>query len=288
MFITNGYQALIDYRPSCETLFASTLRDKKSKPSFEPSGRVVITLAGHFWVLDIVSSHDNRLLVMALIKHFIFRNSEMLICPLAVEKALSQISDHGVVVRKLSEIKESPDSFIYDFKFDYTLRKLSMKPDEVISTIIYSLKSYDKRITNLTGLTREDFSYNQVEFTSEDIFTYHSSGRKTLIFKIDDEVFLTNIADTTDNQTLLRAAVSCVKGIREGFQSYSKSFTHVCVHSLAILVKGKTKIRPAMFVSRDDGKVALFHRPFLSTEKNFEKVPRGLQEAAIFLGQVSQ
>lgn len=287
MFITNGYQALIDYRPASTVLFASTLRDKKSKPSFEPGGRVTITLLGHCWVMDIFSSHDNRLLVMALIKHFIFRNGDSLTDPIAVETALCQIADYGIVVRKLSEVVESEDSFIYDFKFQYTLKKKSSRKDEVISTIVYSLKAHNKRISNISGISPEDFNHNQVDFNSDNIFSYRASEKNTLIFTVEGHLFLTNITDSVNNRLVINDVVKLIVSLKQGFTNCSKSFTQVAIHSLSILVKSAVRIRPAMFITRDDGKIALFHRPFLSTEKSFEEVRPPLKQAAFLLKQVN-
>lgn len=283
MFITNGCQALIDYRPAHKALFASTLRDKRSTPSFEPYGRVVISILDNAWVLDIHSSHDNRLLAMALVKHFICRNGESLTCPDAIERALCQISSYGILVRKLSEIKECDESFIHHFQFIKTLKKEAVKKDEVISTVVYALKSQHCRFIDIYRVNAEPFKGPRVNLVDERIFTYNAKQEETLMFGTDGQLFLTNLTDTISNRKALQMVVEIVERMKESLPSCSKSFTHVAMHTLSGLVKSHVRIRPAYLITRDEGELSLIHRPFLSTEKSFEDIRPKLKAAAMVL-----
>jgi len=283
MFITNGYQALIDYRPAHKVIFASTLRDKKSKPSFEPDGRVVLSLLDNAWVLDVHSSHDNRLLSMALTKYFICRNGESLTCPEAVERALCQISSYGILIRKLGPIKECDDSFIHDFQFIKTLKKEVVKKDDVISTVVYALKSQHRRFEDIYKVNDMPFKGPRVDLVDVRIFTYAVKEEKTLMFGTDNQLFLTSLTDTPENRLALQMVVEITERLKESLPSCSKSFTQVTMHTLSGLVKSHVKIRPAFLIMRDEGELSLIHRPFLNTEKSFEEIRSPLKQAAMIL-----
>lgn len=283
MFITNGYQALIDYRPAHKVIFASTLRDKKSKPSFEPYGRVVLSLLDNTWVLDVHSSHGNRLLSMALVKYFICRNGESLTCPKAVDRALSQISSYGILVHKLGPIIECEDSFIHDFQFIKTLKKEVGKKDDVISTVVYALKSHHRRVEDLCNINNMPFKGPRVELVDPCIFTYGMNETKTLMFDVDDQLFLTSLIDSPENRRALQAVIEATGRLKGSFSSHSKSFTQVTMHTLSRLVKSHVKIRPAFIIALDSGELSLIHRPFINTEKNFEDIRSPLKQAAFIL-----
>lgn len=274
MFVTNGYQALIDYRPQHPTLFASTLRDKKSKPSFEPTGRVAISLLKDIWVIDICSTHENRLLAIALIKHFICKNGDSLTFPSSVERALSQLAYYGLLSRKLSPIIEAEDSFIHDFCFDYTLKKTLVKRDEVIQTIVHSLKVMDRRFNDIKNLDQYGFRGPGLEHLEDDLYLYKRLDGKvpTLLISIEDHMYLTNLVDTEANRFRLKSLHDMIASLKRGFQSCSKSFIHVTIHTLSMLVNSRIRIRPAAIIKRDDETLSVIHRPFLSTEKSFEEI----------------
>lgn len=288
MFITNGCQALIDYRPAHKALFASTLRDKRSTPNFEPDGRVVLSILDNAWVLDIHSSHDNRLLAMALVKHFICRNGESLISPEAIERALCQISSYGILVRKLSDIKECDESFIHHFQFIKTLKKEVVKKDEVISTVVYALKNQQRRFIDIYRVNAEEFKGPRVNLVDARIFTYAAKEEETLMFGTDGQLFLTSLKDTIENRKALQTVVEIVERMKESLPSCSKSFTHVFMHTLSGLVKSHVRIRPAFLIMRDEGELSLIHRPFLNTEKSFEDIRPSLKAAAMALKVVAQ
>ena len=282
MFITNGFQALVDYRPAHKVIFASTLRDKKSKPSFEPDGRVVLSILDNAWVLDIHSSHENRLLAVALTKHFICRNSESLVCPDAVERALCQISSYGILVRKLTPIVEKEESFIHSFQFAKTLKKEVVKKDEVISTVVHALKNHHRRFDDIYKVNMHDFKGQAVKLVDVQIFVY-GGKEETLMISVDNQLFLTNLTNTPVNRTTLQQAIEICERLKGSLPSCSKSFTHVTMHTLSMLVKSQVKLRPAFLITRDDGELSLVHRPFLNTEKSFEDIRAPLKIAASML-----
>lgn len=283
MFITNGYQALIDYRPAHKVIFASTLRDKKSKPSFEPDGRVALSLHDNTWVLDVHSSHENRLLSMALVKYFICRNGESLTCPKAVDRALCQISSYGILVRKLGPIIECEDSFVHDFQFIKTLKKEVVKKDDVISTVVYALKNRYRRVEDLCNINDMSFRGPRVESVDPCIFTYGMDEAKTLMFGVDDQLFLTSLVDSPENRRMLQTVIEITGRLKGSFSSHSKSFTQVTMHTLYGLVKPHVKIRPAFIVMSDSGEFSLIHRPFLNTEKSFDDIRPPLRQAAAII-----
>ncbi len=280
MFVTNGFQALIDYRPSSDKMYSSSLRDKKTKPSFEPDGRVLISLDGNNWALDIHSTHSNRLLVMALIEHLISKNGDRQNTVFGIRHALCQIASLGVHVRELSPIIENEDSFNYNFRFIRTLRAEALKDDDVAEVIVKGLRAHRHIVSDILSIKEEDFFSNPVGFNGEYVFPYTQDKVKTLIFFFDSKLYLTNLIDTIHNRNVLTNVVNDLIGLRDGIKSTSRVFTTTAVCTLAKLVKPRVRIRPAVIIKRKDAKLSLIHRPFLTTEKSFDTIRPVVRQAA--------
>lgn len=280
MFITNGFQAFSDYSPSREDLYASTLFDRKSLPSFEPHGRVLVSVNDANWTLDIHSTYESRLLSLALVRYFICRDSGKRTNTQDVEKALSKIAHYGVQVRKFTPIVETPNSFIHDFRFEKSIKPDKCERDIVLETIVLFLKKAYLRTNDIDYSSLRPSNGEGVGYISPNVLYNCYKGKEFLILVVGTALFLTNLPKTLNNFEKLQTVVDCIKVLRDGFKSTSKGFDHIALSTISKLVKNKVNIRPALLIPRADGGYKLIHRPFLSTEKTFEDTRKHIHLAA--------
>lgn len=270
MFITNGYQAFSDYSPSREDLYASTLFDRKSLPSFEPYGRVLVSVNDANWVLDIHSTYESRLLSLSLIRYFICRVGGRRTNIQDVEKALAKVAHYGVLVRKITPIVETPNSFVHDFRFERSIRPEKVERDIVLETIVIFLKKAYLRTNDIDYTSLRPVNGSGVGYLANNILYNCHKGKEFLILAVGDALFLTNLPKTLKNLEKLQTVLDCIKMLKDGFRSISKGFDHIALSTISRLVKNKVNIRPALLLPKLDGGYKLIHRPFLGTEKTFE------------------
>lgn len=276
MFVTNGIQALVDHQPTLE-LSSSTLKDKKSIPSFEPFGRITLALNDNNWVADIHSTHESRLLFVALVKFFVLKYKGDVNNPEHIEKALSELSAYGFSIRRLSEVKSIEESFLHDFRFEKTIKRMTKKQGfvnvEVIDVMIRTMKYQHLRFDNYDEMTTQDFKNNLVFNRGNGLFAYRQYQQpNTLLFMIGDFLFLTNAIETAANVALIRSAIKEMNSVKDKFRGTSRMFSMVMVRTLANMCRNHMQIRSALIIRRKvEDNLMLIHRPFLPTEKCFDR-----------------
>ena len=283
MFITNGFQAFSDYSTLRKDLYASTLFDRKSIPSFEPHGRVLVSVNDTNWVLDIHSTYESRLLSLALIRYFICREGGKRTVTQDVENALVKLSSYDIHVRKITPIKELDDSFIYDFRFERSIRPEKIDHDVVLDTIVLFLKNVYLRTDDIDYSQLKPDNGEGIGYISPDILYNCHRGNEFLMLVIGESLYLTNLPNTEENINKLQSVLVYIKELKNGFRTISKGFNHVALSTIARLVKNKVNLRPALLLPKQDGGYRILHRPFLGTEKSFEDTRKQIHLSASIL-----
>lgn len=280
MFITNGYQAFSDYSPTREDLYASSLFDRKSIPSFEPHGRVVVSVNQSNWVLDIHSTYESRLLTLGLIRYFINSFGGSRTVTADVEKALCEISHYGITIRSLTPIVENEDSFIHDFRFEKTLSREHGVHSDVVCTVVYYLKKIYTAASVIDTKQLKPVNGIGVSHLVDNIFINHNGDKQCLIVELYGSFYLTSLPNTSVNVDKLKIVTNEIIQMRNLFKTVSKGFVNIVMATINKIVRRRVNIRPAILIAKPNDGYTLIHRPFLSSEKTFDDARPSVQYSA--------
>lgn len=289
MFLTNGFQAFSDYEPTREDLYISTMYDSRTKPSFNPEGRILISVNSDNWVMDVRATYESRMLTLALIKYFIKRHgNKNTRSSDDVESALLKLSSYGLLIRRLTDVVvQNIKSFNAEFQYSYTLSRLKLKkPDEVIhATIEFLKKIYQTPVKDVDESIFDNI--RNVKYIENNFYSHRSRDKDYLMLKTGPNLFLTNVPPTGNNISIIKEVLIIGNDVKLRANIRQEGFNQMFWMTMNSLVKTDLCIRPAVIYEQDNGTHKLLHRPFLFTEKSFGEIRKPVVKAVELLSMMS-